>query len=77
MLNTTYQSSSLFSFREKNFEVGFLCSYVPTCDQLVILGAEPVLTPLALYNKLGRGPHVDAKHQISKLYAFQFRGEEF
>ena len=28
-------------------------------------------------NKLGRGPHGDAKHQISKLFAFQFRGEEF
>ena len=32
MLNTKYQSSNPFSFREEDFEVGFLCSYVPTCD---------------------------------------------
>ena len=32
MLNTKYQSSMSSSFRKKNFEVGFLCSYVPTCD---------------------------------------------
>ena len=32
MLNTKYQRSYPSSFREKNFEVGFLCSYVPTGD---------------------------------------------
>ena len=36
---------------KKNFEVGFLCSYVPTCDQLVTPGVGPVLTPRASYKQ--------------------------
>ena len=32
---------------KKNFEVGFLCSYVPTCDP----GVRPVLTPQASYEQ--------------------------
>ena len=34
MLYTKYHSSRPSSFRKKNFEIFFLCSYVPTCDPL-------------------------------------------
>ena len=51
MLNTKYQSSNPFSFREEQFEVGFLSSYGPTCDQLVTPVAGPVLTPPASYKQ--------------------------
>ena len=33
--DATYRKSKLYPFQfqeKKNFEVGFLCSYVPTCD---------------------------------------------
>ena len=46
-----YQISKLLSVSEKNFEVGFLSSYDPTCDQLVTPVAGPVLTPQASYKQ--------------------------
>ena len=55
---------------KKNFEVGFLCSYVPTCDPH---GRGQFWPQKHHMNKLGRGPQGDAKNQISKLYAFQFQ----
>ena len=55
----------------KNFEVGFLCSSVPTCDPL----EGPVLTPPASYEQLGRSSQGDAKSHISKLDTFSFKKE--
>ena len=55
MLNTKYQSSNPSSFREKNLEVGFLCSYVPTCDPRGEASFDPavrpVFTPRASYEQ--------------------------
>ena len=55
---------------KKNFEVGFLCSYVPTCDPRDGASFDPHEHHM---NKSGRGPQGDAKNQISKLYTFQFQ----
>ena len=53
----------------KNFEVGLLWSYVPSCAT----AAGPALTPGALtnwgMNKLDRGLQGDATYKISKLEA--------
>ena len=76
MLNTKYKSSNPFSFK-KNFEVGFLSSYDPTCDQLLTPMVGLVLTLRASYKQTWKRSKGDAKHQISKVYAFQFREEEF
>ena len=67
MLNTKYQSSNPSSFREKNFEVGFLCSYVPTCDPR----GEASFDPMSII--LDRCPQGDAKNQISKLDTIQLQ----
>ena len=48
---------------KKNFEIFFLCSYVPTCDPW----GGPVLPQGHHMNKLGRGPLEDATYQKSKL----------
>ena len=70
MLNTKYQSSNLSGFREENFEVGFLYTYVQTCDPQGRASFEPHEHHM---NKLGRGLQEDAKNQISKLYTLQFQ----
>ena len=49
MLNTKYQSSNPSSFREKNFEVGFLCSYVPTCDPRGEASLDPMRSTKRCY----------------------------
>ena len=67
MLHTKYQSSMPSSFREENFEVGKLCSYVDSA------GRSQFLSQGYHMNKLGRGPQGDATYKISKLYAFQFQ----
>ena len=44
--DATYQKSKLYPFQfQKNFEVGRLCSYVPTCDPQ----GGSVLTPKESY----------------------------
>ena len=54
---------------KKNFEDGFLCSYIPTCELL----CRASFDPWGIMNKLGRGPQGDATYQISRLNAFQFQ----
>ena len=49
---------------KKNFEIFFLCSYVPTCD----LQGRPSFDPQGHHMyKLGRGPLEDTTYQTSKL----------
>ena len=43
----------------KNFEVGLLCSYVPSCDPRGGANIEPLGHHM---NKLGRGPQGDATY---------------
>ena len=42
MLNTKYQALILAVSEKKNFEVGFLCSYVPTCDPMGGASFDPM-----------------------------------
>ena len=74
MLNTKYQSSNPFSIRGEEFWSWFSLFL---CSNLWPPGRGQFWPHEHHINKLGRGPQGDAKHQISKLYAFQFRGEEF
>ena len=74
MPNTKYQSSNPCSFREEEFWSWFSLFL---CSNLWPLGRGQFWHHQHHMNKLGRGPQRGAKHQISKLYAFQFRGEEF
>ena len=55
---------------KKNFEVGFLCSYVPTCDPRCGASFEPHEHHM---NKLGRG--TKTKYQSSTPSSF--RRKEF
>ena len=67
MINTKYQSSNPSSFKEKNFEVGFLCSYVPTCDPTSVI----LLTNLVdVHSEM-----LKTKYQSS--IPSSFRGKEF
>ena len=61
MLDTKYQSSNPSVSEKKNFEVSFLCSYVPTCDSQGRASFEPHEHHI---NKLDRGPQGEAKNQI-------------
>ena len=73
MLNTKYQSSNPCSFREEEFWSWFsLCLY----SNLWPPGQGQFWPHEHHMNKRGRGPQGDAKHQISKLYAFQFSAEK-
>ena len=60
MLNTKINALILQVSEKKNFEVGFLCSYVPTCDPLVRASFVPHEHHM---NKLGRGPQGDANQR--------------
>ena len=78
-----YQISKLWILpvsEKKNFEVGFLCSYVPTCDPLGGANEHHVNNHILWspgwarswpqeyhLNKLGRGPLEDPTYQIWKL----------
>ena len=57
MLNTKYQSSKLPVSEKKNFEVGLLCSYVPTCDPRSGASFDP---PGNDIKKFDRGSYGDA-----------------
>ena len=73
--DATYQISNLFASsyipnmkalslpvsKKKNFEIFFLCSYVPNCD---LQGRASFDPGGHLMNKLGRGPQGDAIYQI-------------
>ena len=52
---------SLSVSEKKNFEIFFLCSYVPNCD---LWGGASFDLGGHLMNKLGRGPNGDAIYQI-------------
>ena len=74
MQNSKYQSSNPCNFRREEFWSWFSLFL---CSNLWPLGRDQFWPHKHHMNKLGRGPQGDAKHQIWKLYAFQFRGEEF
>ena len=57
--DATYQSLSLSLpvSEKKNFEVGLLCSYAPTCDPQDGVSFDPK----GIMNKIDKGPQRDAK----------------
>ena len=59
---------------KKNFEVGLLGSFVPTCDHRGETSFDP---PAHDMNKLDRSSYGDAYYQISKLYPFSLGQKYF
>ena len=75
-----YQISKLQSFqfqRRRILKLVFLVPKIQLVTNLWPPGWGQFWANKYHINKLGRGPQGDAKHQISKLYAFQFKEEEF
>ena len=58
MLGVNSKAPCLPVSERKNFEVGLLCSYVPSCDPQSGTNFDPHM------NKLGRGPQGEATNQI-------------
>ena len=66
MLHTKYERSRLSGFREEDF------LRFPN-EKLISPGVWPFLARGSSFEKLGKGPLVDATCQISNVWAFRFQ----